>query len=86
MPCTGRASLQEAISNNVLTWFIQKMPESASFFLKMPAFGANHPHSLLGQVKISEKELLIFSVSAVLTANPHHSVGSCPVIFESSVS
>jgi len=27
----GRASLQEAILNNVLTWFIQKMPESANF-------------------------------------------------------
>lgn len=39
---------------------------------------------------MNEDKVLIFSTSVVsnvkMCANPHHSVGSCPVIFESSVS
>lgn len=42
------------------------------------------------RVEISEEKVLILSVSVVsnvkMCANPHHRIGSCPVIFESSVS
>lgn len=45
---------------------------------------------ILKRVEMNEDKVLIFSTSVVsnvkMCANPHHSVGSCPVIFESSVS